>query len=75
MAKSKSPPDPLDRIDLSLELAPLIMAVHDFMRTSNDLDSLDIYSTMILATITVGDGADHPLTAESRFPSELRSQR
>ena len=64
MARSKSPPEMPDKFELLMKLAPLCMDLHDLMRTSNDLDDMDPVSSLILATVTVGDGNHQPMTAE-----------
>jgi hypothetical protein len=64
MAKSKSHPEIPSSFDQLMELATLYMDLSDLMRTSNDLDNLDLISTIILATVTVGDADDQPVTAE-----------
>ena len=47
-----------------MKLTPLCMDLYDLMRTSNDLDEMDPVSSLILATVTVGDGNHQPMTAE-----------
>jgi hypothetical protein len=64
MAKSKSPPEIPASFDQLMELAPLLMDLYDLVQTTNDLDNIDPISTMILATVTVGDAYDDPMTAE-----------
>jgi hypothetical protein len=64
MAKSKSPPENPASFDQLMELAPLFMDLYDFVRTSNELDNIDATSTMILATVTVGDADGQPMTAQ-----------
>jgi hypothetical protein len=64
MARSKSPPEMPDKLELLMKLTPLCMDLYDLMRTSNDLDDMDPVSSLILATVTVGDGNHQPMTAE-----------
>ena len=64
MAKSKSPPEIPASFDQLMELAPLLMDLYDLVQTTNDLDNIDPISAMILATVTVGDAYDDPMTAE-----------
>jgi predicted transcriptional regulator len=64
MAKSKAPPEMPDKFELLMTLAPLCMELYDLMRTSNDLDDMDPVSSLVLATVTVGDGNHQPMTAE-----------
>jgi hypothetical protein len=64
MAKSKSPPEIPASLDQLMELAPLLMDLYDLVQTTNGLDNIDPISTMILATVTVGDAYNDPMTAE-----------
>jgi predicted transcriptional regulator len=64
MTKGKSPPETPASFDTVMELAPLFMELFDFVRTSNDLHDIDPISTLILATVTVSDDDNQPMTAE-----------
>jgi hypothetical protein len=53
MAKSKSPPE------IPASFDQLMEDLYDLVQTTNDLDNIDPFSTMILATVTVvGDAYD-----------------